>query len=421
MIRPAAGVIAMSILAVDPLFTYRSREIRYDWFAMIGTMVAWLLVLHAVADVRRERTATPMFIAGVCLAVAVSSHLLYVGAVLVVGVAWLGLSVLQRNQPVQILRSAVGYITGFALGLVPVAVYCVGHTEAVRNQLLYAMLNHHGPRESARLWAKGELMRYLTYYRSTPLLFLVLCVGLAYLLLVVLKDWRDLSAASSSHRPLLIPLAVCCLGLPLWNIIVSGHQAWYQLMVAPFWVLGAAVGLTDLRLVLRSRRPRLVLDAIVAGGLMSALAITLVGRTYVALSTWGERDVTAYYTDIRRVIPNGARVFGDFRLLFLAKELGWHFIARYYDIPCEPEATVGMIRSAACGGELEKQKFDYVVLSELTSKPIWLDLRPYELVATVGASRDATHGRRIGTSALPLCLRIYKARESHKEPARSGD
>jgi len=172
-------------------------------------------------------------------------------------------------------------------------------------------------------------------------------------------------------------------------------------MVAPFWALGAGVGLIELRLWLRSMRIRAVFDCCVAVALMSAFGVSILGRTLIAVVTWGERDVTAYYASIRRVIPEGReRVYGDYRLLFLAREAGWRFIARYY-----PAAEV-------------KGQIDYVVLSELTEAPAWLDMKPYELVATIGNKRIDRHGivgkaRNIfGEAPLPLSFRIYKARSS---------
>jgi hypothetical protein len=71
----------------------------------------------------------------------------------------------------------------------------------------------------------------------------------------------------------------------------------------------------------------------------------------------------------------GVKIYGDYRLLFLAKESGWRFIAEYYYLPI---GTSG--------------RFDYVVLSELTEAPAWLDMKPYELVATIGNGQTDRHG-----------------------------
>ena len=118
--------------------------------------------------------------------------------------------------------------------------------------------------------------------------------------------------------------------------------------------------------------------------------------------SWGSRDPGLFKRELIETIPDGSSVLGDYRLLFYSYEMNWQF---------QSSCSAGFADPRL----LEQLRFDYVVLSELTGAPDWLDIEDYAEVVTFESRQPkwAVSLPHINPSNRPMMLTVYKHREGY--------
>lgn len=385
------ALLSTLLLMTDPMLTERAREIRYDSIALLGLSGALWAFVRWIDEENPSKRRLYLFMTGAALALSINSHVLYALHVPALVFAVLVLQVRRRAS----LASSIGELACAAapigLGVLPFAAYALSNIQFFVAQMGHQVTVHQGVANHRGNWAALEAAKYVSYYRFAPLIFLSELgsgVGAAWLVFrsgaALEETWRNRAAG------LLALTATATVELS----IVSGHWPWHHLMVAPLWAL------MPLLLLEVSRRTKTARWSSAAAG-VAALAILngLVGswglRTFSAVANWGERDPRQFYPALRAVIPRGALVYGDYRLLFIAFQDRWNFTFEQTAFPVDRTA----IRST---------RYDYIVKSELTSDLVQgLDAR-YVLVRTLTATKSPYAGAWLHRRVEPMQLWIYR-------------
>jgi len=366
-----AGLMGVVLLSVDPVFVERGRLIRYDMPAMIGALAGFILlagffVRTPAANLHPPRQVRA-FLAGLCLGLAVEAHFLYV---LYVGAFGLLILIFSEAEAVgfKVRIGRAGLFTlGFLVAMIPFALYALAHPAGFRQQFLFQLSFHHGQSPKGMGLIQGEIAKYHDYYMWTPMWLAAVGVAFAFAAALLLKDRRQSQpAASAGAATLYRQVVFLAVLMPLLLAFTSGHWYWHHLMVAPVWAM--LIAATAAR-AWREMRPRLWRPGVL---LVFALAAAANGwlvnwgyRAYAAVGTWNTWYSPAVLEQIKALVPPGSRVYGDFRLIFLADQQHWDFTFYQVQFPQDAET-------------LKKIPFDYLVF------PAGLQPWPnYELVAEV--------------------------------------
>jgi len=395
---PLAQFTAVTFLGLDPFFSGHARLIRYDWIPINAALFAFFALSHLSA--KSIRIATWAALGGAATGIAIAAHALYIVFVPLM----LGLIFVLPMQPGQRLRRLVAtFWFGVACVAVlsPVILYMVAHQGAFRGQFLFKILQHRVPLYSGG-WLIAEAHKYFDYYKRAPLLFISIVVfgGLTV---------RSIVIASRAKKPMPTTATVAAklvfagLYLPVVLACVSGHYPWHHLMVAPFWAMLAGTVWYVVPVSLASPRTRLFRRMLLGAAVLSAGATTL-DRSILAFQGGESRQIGPVAPQITASIPPGSLVYGDYRMIFLAHRQRWHFVAFYVDMHKDTAA-------------LARMPFEYLVLSDITGIPGWLDMSRYVRVAEVSAPRPRfalpkAYSRFVGGVSLPynapVRLDIYK-------------
>jgi hypothetical protein len=284
-----------------------------------------------------------------------------------------GLIVVLPVQPKQ--RPYWRLVTAFWFGvaclavLSPVILYMVAHQEALKNQFLAVILMHRAPGYSGA-WLVAEGRKYFDYYKRTPFLFIA----------IVVFGWltaRSTAITFLAKKPAPIETTVAArlvlagVYLPVALACLSGHYPWHHLMVAPFWAMLAGTVWYVLPASGAGSRTTLFMRVLLGSAVLSASASTL-DRSILAFQGGESRQIGPVARQVTTLIPPGSVVYGDYRMIFLAHQEKWHFVASYEGGLQDADAPA-------------KTQFEYLVLSDITGTPGWLDMRRYVRVAQVSA------------------------------------
>ena len=370
---PLASTIAVAVLAVDPLFSSRARQIRYDMPALIGALLAFLL-LSEWRPSERPASSTPRYgppiAAGLALGFAVMAHAEYLILLPMLTLLTLIMPADAAMPFKERVRGMLLFTTAATVVCVPFGVYALDHPVAFQEQFLRIAGWHGHASESPATWLLGEAWKYAYYYldrRPTPLLLLLSVVSTAIVIV-------ELAADGASERRSLARLAALAIALPLIVGAITRHIYWHHLMVAPFWAMTCGVAATSI--LTRGRRVRAAGALLLAAALVNGLIVSWGLTTYSAVRGWGSRHVETVESEIVRWVPDGSRVYAaDYRLYFIARRHHWAFAVGYDGMPYVD------------GDALRRARFDYVITSSFEPSTddaaLPFDLTTYRLIATV--------------------------------------
>ena len=249
----------------------------------------------------------------------------------------------------------------------------LAHVDAFKGQFLAISAYASTPIDRVG-WIRGEVEKYLGYYKRTPLLGVSIFALGALSIAWAVKQVKAGGLRKPDNGKILTVARLSVIGLlgPIILGTVSGHHGWHHLLVAPFWAMLAGTGwyaatMFPLRPWLRS----MVLTLIVATVLTSG-ATSWIERSFLVYQGGSSRRMEPVTEKVAQLIPRGSHVYGDHRLIFLAEQQDWRFVGFH-------NALFNVLQSEA----LAKESFEYVVLSDLTGKPKWLHMENYAEVAEV--------------------------------------
>jgi hypothetical protein len=399
---PFAQFTAVAFLCLDPFFSGHARLIRYDWIAINGVLFAFYVLFCANQEATSTKVAVRAVVAGAATGIAIDAHALYVVFLPVMGGLILALPLAPRQ------RVFSRFVTAFCFGvaclavLSPVILYIAAHQEAIRGQLLYQILQRRAPLYSGN-WLVAEGHKYFDYYKRAPLLLvsIVVFAGLTARWITIIFRTKDLGrsaetmvAARLLFAGVLLPVVLAC---------VSGHYPWHHLMVAPIWAMLAGTAWYVFPASGARSRTRPAMLLLLGFTVVSAGATTL-DRAILALQGGESRQIGPVAAQITNLIPPGSLVYGDYRMIFLAHQEKWRFVALYVDLDQDTDA-------------LGRTPFEYLVLSDVTGIPGWLDLSRYVRVGEVSApsprfALPKAYTRFVGGVSLPynapVRLDIYR-------------
>jgi 4-amino-4-deoxy-L-arabinose transferase-like glycosyltransferase len=286
------ALVAAFLVATDNLIVLTSRSARPEAL----TTMAILASLLAMKQYARKDRILWAFLSGLLIAMGTMFHITLLGFIVSIGILAVVLDYRRGRFP---LRGAVGYASGYALGLVPFAVW-----------ILTAPLGRAGFREEylnraggSPLWSRfiAESHRYsdllgfnmlhghglesFPVRLPIPLFFL----AASFLLWKLRRQWFYLELL------LLAPTV-------LWLIYTVNKSSRYLAILAPVFALamGAAVAATSANR--RLHRTLLVLSCMVVAAQISANLFLL----HAARSA----DYNKVATELRSVIPPGQTAYG---------------------------------------------------------------------------------------------------------------
>jgi hypothetical protein len=398
---PLAQLTAVAFLCFDPVFSQHARLIRYDWIAVDGALFAFYVLFCANQESDSTRVCVRAVLAGAATGVAIDAHALYVVFLPVMG----GLMLVPPLAPGQ--RMSYRFKTALCFGvaclavLSPVIFYIAAHQEALRGQLLYTILQHRAPLYSGT-WLVAEGHKYFDYYKRAPLLLISIFVfgGLTARWIAITFRTKDPASTETTVAARLVFAGVL---LPAILGCVSGHYPWHHLMVAPIWAMLAGTVWYVLPASGARSSTKFAMRILLGFAVVSA-GVTTLDRSILAFQGGESRQIGPVAAQITTVIPPGSLVYGDYRMIFLAHQEKWRFVALYVDLDQD---------SAALG----RTPFEYLVLSDITGTPGWLDMSRYVRVAEVSApsprfALPKAYTRFVGGVSLPynapVRLDIYK-------------
>lgn len=366
-----AMVVAFALAAFDPVFSTNARTIRYDWVAILGVILAFIILNPRILAPGSIKLPTTRYLAaGICCGLAVGSHLLYVLLIPIFSLM-IFLFPLDTSESIKERIKAIFILgIGSLIGLLPVFIYLLNHSYAIKDQLIF-QLTQHGQAETGFAviqWFKSEFRKYTTYYRFIPAVLLFIIVSLAGM--VYLHVFRKNGAEDSlpdltsgdkypNRKQVDRRMLFVAIILPLALAFVSGHHVHHHLLVVSFWAITCGMFVS----YILSVKKRLIRYTLMILGILAVtngfLAI-MAGRTYNVVQSWGTRDISRFYPALTEIIPSGSSVYGNYQLIFLAEKEKWDYIGQYYAIRSDPE-------------QLAEEKFNYVVLSSRDMWPSWLD------------------------------------------------
>jgi 4-amino-4-deoxy-L-arabinose transferase-like glycosyltransferase len=278
-----------------------ARIARYDMLAAVFGLAA----LHAYRSARQHSTRRWYMLSGFMAACATLSHLY--------GVFWLMvllvLAVWDRSDTLS-LRSTIGcMLLGFSLPLIPYALYILGDWIDWRGQTSgyadrFELLNVNWYVQNIL----HEPQRYGPGLGSIGLEWL-LRPGFWSMLMVVPCAVAMLWHRSLSDRALRV-LVVPALGLPLlFALLIHLKLANYLLTIIPIFGIVAAWGVVSFWTWLRARK-WIVAQVVVSLVLVASIFEGITRIVVLEQATTDMMPYTAFIDQVRRVIPNGARVLG---------------------------------------------------------------------------------------------------------------
>jgi 4-amino-4-deoxy-L-arabinose transferase-like glycosyltransferase len=302
--------VAAAYLAIDPGFAERSTIIRYDHLAILLVLSGFAIVVGSRDDDQQFFRA---ILAGILIGLATLTNFLFCLYLPSVAVAVGAREAMDRRWRA-IYLSAAGLFLGFLVSIAPWIAYAFQHWTAFSDQFLFQIFSH---RSRVLGFWHGEFDKYYTYYSRRHLL----------LLLPVISG--GIIAANRSHRRQHVEFLALALCVTLLLTAVSGGKSWHQLVVVPSWALLVACAgrvVAENQINLRSARAWVCLAALAAvngfvmtWGRMVCEVFLKEGKNHIAIvEQWAAGH-----------IPAEARVYGDRRLVFLAQEKNWTFVADY--------------------------------------------------------------------------------------------
>ena len=309
----AGATVGAVVFLADPLTVERARLFRFDFLGLLLFLLGLLVATRRGARGSLvARLARPAGLSGLLAGLAVSC---YAGYLLLApaGLLW---GLLRRPGLSRRARWAAWWCAGWALGTLPFAALILLHRAAFLEQFVWEATALAGPPLGLRGNLAAELAKYAALYRLAPLFPLL--VAASFLLLAL----RRPAGRRGREGLRALVLALSCL-LPI--ALFSGHHPWYQLLALPS--LGLCAGLAfDALPFARLRTP------VAAAALALVLAALGTGpRLYAATRGAGLRDPLLFEEKLAHLIPDGARVHGDYTLWFIAQRHGWKFTMETYE------------------------------------------------------------------------------------------
>lgn len=355
----AAQLVSVGLLAVDPLFAYRARQVRYDWLALVCVLGAWSVLWgwRGSENSRRLR----LLGAGVLLGIAASSHALYLLFAPIYAITLLLLPLREPRAAYERVVEVSLFGVGCMAALIPVGLYASFHPEAIRDQLLFQIHVHQSANRANWLW--GELLKYCDYYRRAPLSLVSVAAAFGTLasLLFRPKPAKEQCAVLDNRARSVLLIAF---GSPLFLGFASDHIPWHHLMITPFWAMLCGVAYFASQRFGASATNRRLLVGLFALAIVAGILTSWLERSLQMIQGWGSRDLTTVQSTLDEAIPLGSDVFGDYRLLLIARQAKWRFVAWYPVLNQDVEA-------------LARSEYPFVVLSSQTETPDWMDLTKY--------------------------------------------
>lgn len=385
-------LLAALFLAFDPFFAERAREIRYDFLAMLASLTAWFILARPTD----RRQVFYHALAGVCSGIAVATNCLYMIFIPV----YVGCIAAFPMKQTELLRTrlvcCLAYVSGSVVPLIPVWLYILRHKIAFYEQYLYqirgAKMDDHAPLD----WLVGESAKYIAYYRYSPLLLICSLVSILFLVRHFFLNLRPGAKVSPwPETQLLARLGAAALLIPILLSFASAHRPWHHLMAAPFWAMSCAIMVVSLYRASRSSFSRYCVIILATVTLLTAFSSAIVARTYSALSSWGARDITRFYPQLRELIPPKSSVFGDYRLILFARANQWDYVGCYFSDNVDKRA-------------LAAKGFHYLVLSDMTGTPVWLDMSKYSQIATVSLPTEKSILPVVNKLNVRIELKVFK-------------
>jgi 4-amino-4-deoxy-L-arabinose transferase-like glycosyltransferase len=387
------AILATLLLAIDPLFAARAREIRYDMIALLGLAIALGAFLRYIRESENPRPAL-LLVTGLALAIAVNSHLLFIIYLPAIGLALTIYNFRFRPRPLRTTAlEGLWLSVPFAVALIPCTIYILTHYDAFLAQMGHQVATHRAVASEVN-WLLAELAKFASYYKLTPLLLAAVVlsvVGLCAFLFIR----RAGASASQLNDPCIIALSLITLfATVLLSVGSSGHRPWHHLIVAPLWVAMPAL---FIEISARSGYGRLtnVAAVVIAAAVLNGAVASWGLRTLAAVSKVGERDPRPFYGRLENIIPAGSSVYGDYRLIFLAHQQNWRFVHHSYVLLKDEQ-------------RLATTRFDYLVLSEFTGDHAGIPLASYTLVDSMRAQPSAWRALNPNPDVVPLRFDIYR-------------
>lgn len=391
---PLGAFFAAVLLAVDPLFTARTREARYDWLALLGALGAFGLLISMPSEQRRRIAS--VLAAGVLVGLAVNSHVLSLIYGVIFGLLLLLPSLLgPRKARFRWMESAV-FSLGVVVTLVPFLFYASRHPTAFVEQFLHQSADWHKSPSKTGGWLYQEALKYFQYYRLAPFGFIYFVGSMC------VAGWLACRSSSEGSEPegagtlarLRTVFLITLLGIGLLSVI-SGHRPWRLLLLAPF--VSAVGGMVAVWAAKRARDswPALFLCLLFCLAVLNGVAANWLARTYSAFATWGERRVDKLEARLTELIPRGSSVYGDYRLVFLACKLDWKFVQHQDSGRRDPK-------------RIREMKFDYLVVSEMTGDLNGINTADYVLVEELKLGRSPFRLKNLNKTVVPIDFQVYR-------------
>jgi 4-amino-4-deoxy-L-arabinose transferase-like glycosyltransferase len=292
VIGEEGALIATFLVATDNLIVFTSRSARPEAL----TVMAILASLLAMKQYARNRHIGWAFLSGLLIAMGTMFHITLLGYIVSFGILAIVLDYRRGGFP---LRGAIGYTTGYVLGLLPFAVWILTAPlgrAGFRGEYL-------GKAEFISLWTKilREWLRYsdllgfnmlhahglesIPVRLPIPLFFL----AASFLLWKLRRRWFYLELL------LLTPTV-------FWFIYMVNKTSRYFALLAPVFALaiGAAVAATSFN----QKAHRVVL-------FLSCLVIAMqISGNFLLLQNAHKANYDKVTAELRSVIPPGQTVYG---------------------------------------------------------------------------------------------------------------
>ena len=396
-----ACLLAMVVLSVDWLFTYRAREIRYDWLALIGMLAAFILLREVwCSRDPAEKQVKPFrcLAAGLLLGMAANSHVLSLLYVFSFALLLLLFPWGRKNWGWHRLYRAALFSAAFLLAMVPFALYAWRHPLGFEQQFLFMVKLHGGESPSSSSWILAEAGKYWEYYRWTPAWLVLMVVALGYGLIAGKESFQGRNQEpAATKRALFQVVLVLAILIPALLAVVSKHQPWHHLFAVPVWSMFVSAALVHSRARPRSRVWFTVLASFYFLAVANGLLLNWGYRSYAAWAGRGSRFSPALMDQVKAVVPRGSVVYGPYYLIFLADQQNWKFIFNIDYLLKDMDAIAQI-------------PFDYLLFcGSLVDRQLFPDRRlaDYELLTEVKAPAPAPILKKLNPKYYPVDLKIY--------------
>lgn len=378
VIGQEGALVAAFLVATDNLVVLTSRSARPEALTCMA-ILASLLAMQQYA--RKDRVAWA-FLSGLLIAAGTMFHITVLGYIVSFAILAIVLDRGRRRFP---LRGAIAYAFGYALGLLPFAVWILtapmgstGFRQEFLNRAggppLWSKFFEEGYRYSALLGLNmlhGHGLESIPVRLPIPLFFL----AASFLLWKLRRRWFYLELL------LLVPTV-------LWLIYTPNKSSRYLALLAPVFALAIGAAVSAASSNRKLHRAVLFLSCLVVAAQMSA--------NFLLLRAARNTDYNKVGAELRSVIPPGQVAYGTitFWLAFHDRPFisyertgPWmaanQFHARYF-ITGDRAMTSGLPGDEAFYQGLRRSMAEVIAQSKLVGQfpdPYYGDLKVYELAA----------------------------------------